>query len=79
MVDFITKINGKINGFVWGIPMMILILGVGVYLSIRCGFPQFRHFVHIIKNTFGKAFVFIEPNNGKNISDKILIIKIISL
>ena len=64
MVDFITKINGKINGFVWGIPMMILILGVGVYLSIRCGFPQFRHFVHIIKNTLGKAFEKTEKKEG---------------
>ena len=64
MVDFITKLNGKINGFVWGIPMMILIIGVGVYLSIRCGFPQFRHFVHIIKNTLGKAFEKTEKKEG---------------
>lgn len=64
MVDFITKLNKTINGFVWGIPMMILILGVGVYLSIRCGFPQFRHFVHIIKNTLGKAFEKSEKKEG---------------
>ena len=64
MVDFITKLNKTINGFVWGIPMMILILGVGVYLSIRCGFPQFRHFVHIIKNTLGKAFEKTEKKEG---------------
>ena len=64
MVEFITKLNKTINGFVWGIPMMILILGVGVYLSIRCGFPQFRHFVHIIKNTLGKAFEKSEKKEG---------------
>lgn len=64
MVEFITKLNGTINGFVWGIPMMILILGVGVYLSIRCGFPQFRHFVHILKNTLGKAFEKSEKKEG---------------
>ena len=64
MVDFITKLNGKINGFVWGLPMMVLILGVGVYLSIRCGFPQFRHFIHIIKNTLGKAFEKTEQKEG---------------
>ena len=56
MVEMITNINGTINGFVWGLPMMVLILGVGIYLSVRCGFPQFRHFVHIMKNTLGKAF-----------------------
>lgn len=56
MVDFITNLNSTINEFVWGLPMMILIMGVGIYLTVRCGFPQFRHFVHIMKNTMGKAF-----------------------
>ncbi len=64
MVDFITNINSTINGFVWGLPMMVLILGVGVYLSIRCGFPQFRHFLHIMKNTLGKAFEKTEKSDG---------------
>lgn len=64
MVQFITDINSTINGFVWGLPMMILILGVGVYLSIRCGFPQFCHFGHIMKNTLGKAFEKTEKKEG---------------
>ena len=64
MVDFITNMNSTINGFVWGLPMMVLILGVGVYLSIRCGFPQFRHFLHIMKNTIGKAFEKKEKTEG---------------
>ena len=64
MVTIISKINSTINGFVWGIPMMVLILGVGVYLSVRCGFPQFRHFVHIMKNTLGKAFEKTEKKEG---------------
>ena len=64
MVTFITDINSKINGFVWGLPMMVLILGVGIFLSIRCGFPQFRHFVHIMKNTLGKAFEKTEKKEG---------------
>ena len=55
MVDIITNVNAKINGFVWGLPMMVLILGVGIYLTVRCGFPQFAHFGHIMKNTLGKA------------------------
>ena len=64
MVKLIEEINGMINDFVWGIPMMVLILGVGVYLSIACGFPQFRHFVHIMKNTLGKAFEKGEKKEG---------------
>ena len=62
MIKFITDLNDKINGFVWGLPMMALIMGVGIYLTIRCGFPQFRHFIHIMKNTLGKAL----EKNGKN-------------
>ena len=64
MINIISEINSKINGFVWGIPMMVLILGVGVYLSVRCGFPQFRHFGHIIKNTLGNAFEKTEKKEG---------------
>ena len=64
MVEMISSINSKINGFVWGLPMMVLILGVGVYLSVRCGFPQFTHFIHIMKNTAGKAFEKTETKEG---------------
>lgn len=64
MIEAISAINGKVNGFVWGLPMMILILGLGIFLSIRCGFPQFRHFIHIMKNTLGKAFEKTEHTEG---------------
>ena len=64
MVEFITNLNNAINSFVWGIPMMVLILGVGVYLTVRCGFPQFAHFGHIMKNTLGKAFEKTEAKKG---------------
>ena len=64
MVQMITDINSAINGVVWGLPMMVLILGVGVYLSVRTGFIQFRHFGHIMKNTAGKAFEKTEKKEG---------------
>ena len=64
MIQFITDLNNTINGFVWGIPMLVLILGVGVYLTIGCGFPQFRHFFYIMKNTLGKAFEKKETEKG---------------
>ena len=64
MVNVIADINDKINGFVWGLPMMVLILGVGIYLSARCGFPQFRYFGHIMKNTLGKALEKSEKKDG---------------
>ena len=64
MVQVISDINNTINEFVWGLPMMILIMGVGIYLSVRCGFPQFCHFGHIMKNTLGKAFQKTETKKG---------------
>lgn len=60
----IESINKWLNDVVWGIPMMCLILGTGVYLCIRCGFPQFAHFGHIMKNTLGKAFEKSEAKEG---------------
>ena len=53
-----------LNGVIWGVPAMVLIMGVGLYLSIRCGFPQFLKFGHIMKNTIGKAFVKTEKKEG---------------
>ena len=40
----------KINQFIWGIPALLLILGVGLYLSAITGFVQFRHFTEAIKD-----------------------------
>ncbi len=56
MIEIIEKINGAINDFVWGVPAMICILGVGVILSIRTGFIQIRRFPTAIKMTVGKMF-----------------------
>ena len=57
-------IERTLNGIVWGIPAMVIILGTGIYLSIRCGFPQFTHFGHIMKNTAGKALQKTEAKEG---------------
>lgn len=44
---------GTITGVIWGLPMMLLLLGGGIFLTIRLGFFQFRYLPHIIKQTFG--------------------------
>lgn len=44
-----TQILERINGFVWGVPALVLILGVGIWLSIRAGFPQLRYFSKSMK------------------------------
>lgn len=56
MLDFITNLNSTVNNFVWGVPAMICIIGVGLTLSIRTGFIQFRKFPTVIKTTLGKLF-----------------------
>jgi AGCS family alanine or glycine:cation symporter len=47
---------GKLNNFAWGPWMLILLVGTGVYLTIRLGFLQFRKFGYTMKHTIGKAF-----------------------
>ncbi|MGB5445128.1 MAG: sodium:alanine symporter family protein, partial [Psychromonas sp.] len=37
-MEFITEFIGQVNGIVWGLPMLILILGVGIYLTIGLKF-----------------------------------------
>ena len=51
MLEFITQINAAVNNFVWGV-----IIGVGLYLSVRTGFLQFRKFGYSIKMTLGRLF-----------------------
>ena len=56
MLEIITTVNDALNGFIWGVPAMACILGVGLYFAIRTGFLQIRKFVYAMKNTFGKMF-----------------------
>lgn len=48
-METIIKINDFVNGIVWGVPIMLLILGTGVYYTVRLGFIQFRHPVWLVK------------------------------
>lgn len=56
MLQVIETVNNAVNNFIWGVPAMICILGVGLYLSIRTRFLQIRKFPHAIKATLGKIF-----------------------
>ena len=51
----LTAIINKINSFLWGVPLLILLLGGGVYLSIKLGFPQI-HILKIMKKTVFTLF-----------------------
>ena len=52
MLKTIEAVNSAVNNFIWGIPAMVCIIGVGFYLSFRTGFIQIRKFPYSIKNTF---------------------------
>ena len=56
MLDIIEKVNGALNAFIWGVPAMVAIIGVGLYLSIRSKFVQVRKFGQSMKSTIGKVF-----------------------
>ncbi|MBR0173490.1 MAG: sodium:alanine symporter family protein, partial [Lachnospiraceae bacterium] len=58
-------INSTINGFVWGPVMLVLLVGCGIYLSIRVGFIQFTRFGFTMKNTLGKVFKKTEAGEGE--------------
>lgn len=44
MLETITAVNQAVNSFIWGIPAMVCIIGVGLLLSVRTGFLQLRKF-----------------------------------
>ena len=56
MLEIITAVNDALNGFIWGIPAMTCIIGVGLYLAIRTGFLQIRKFGYAMKCTIGRIF-----------------------
>ncbi|MDD3279190.1 MAG: sodium:alanine symporter family protein [Lachnospiraceae bacterium] len=64
MFDQIANLNSIINNFIWGVPAMICIVGVGLLLSFRTRFVQIRKFGYAIKTTFGRMFRKKEVSDG---------------
>ena len=56
MLSTIESINQVVNDFIWGVPAMVCIIGVGFYLSCRTGFLQIRKFSYAIQTTIGRMF-----------------------
>lgn len=64
MLDAIAQVNETINGIVWGVPAMVCIIGVGLWLSIRTGFIQIRRFGSAMKRIVGRMFQRKEASDG---------------
>ena len=57
----ITQVLEAIDGVVWGLPLIILIMGTGILLTIRLGVLQFRK--------LGKALKYMVKNEEDGIGE----------
>lgn len=55
-MDTIVRINDFVNGVVWGVPLMVLIIATGVYFTVRLNFLQFLRPGLLFRETIQKAF-----------------------
>ena len=63
-MELLVKINSILNNFIWGVPAMVCIIGVGLYLSFRTGFLQIRKFPYALRCTIGRMFKKKEASDG---------------
>ena len=64
MLSTIESVNSAVNNFIWGVPAMICIIGVGLYLSIRTDFLQIRKFPYAMKVTIGRMLRKRDASDG---------------
>ena len=64
MVEIITSVNKVLNDFIWGVPAIVCIIGVGLYIAIRTRAIQIRKFGYSMKNTIGRIFKKTTASSG---------------
>ncbi len=66
-VELVTNVNGAVNGFVWGLPMLVLLVGTGILMTLLTKVFQVSHFGHWMKETIGGIFTnrHITAHTGK--------------
>lgn len=57
IIEFVTAISN----WLWGPPMLLLLVGGGLWMTIALDFVQFRHFPFIMRETLGKL---IKPDKS---------------
>lgn len=62
MVETIESVNAWLNGYVWGTPMIVLLIGTGVLLTILTGAAQFRFLGRALREVLGKL---TQPGRGE--------------
>lgn len=63
-MQLLIEMNQLVNQWIWGIPAMASILGVGMYLSYRTGFLQISRFGRAMQVTLGRMFRKREARDG---------------
>ena len=64
MLELIQSVNSAVNNFIWGVPAMICIIGVGLLLTIKTKFLQIRKFPYAMKETLGRVFKKQDASDG---------------
>ncbi|HEY8362478.1 MAG TPA: sodium:alanine symporter family protein [Tissierellaceae bacterium] len=64
-MDLLMRINSFVNGIVWGPPVLILIVGTGIYLNFRTNFFAIRKLGFVLRNTLFKIFAKDDKGEGE--------------
>ncbi|WP_214693472.1 sodium:alanine symporter family protein [Exiguobacterium sp. s160] len=64
VIDIVTSFSN----WLWGVPIISLLVLSGVFLTIKLGFFQFRYPIYIFKQTFGS--IFKKPKGEGDISPR---------
>ena len=55
-MEIITQVNDSINGFVWGMFGLVLLIGTGILMTVLTGCFQITHIKHWFQKTLGSLF-----------------------
>ncbi len=68
MIELITQVNSAVNGFVWGIPMLVLLVGTGILMTVLTKVFQISHIGYWLSHTLGSIFTdkHITEHTGKD-------------
>lgn len=64
-MDSLLETNKLVGDIVWGSPMLILLVGAGIYLSIRTNFFSITKMGYILKSTLFKMFAKSQKGEGE--------------
>lgn len=64
-MDKLLELNSSVNSFVWGPPMLVLLIGTGVYLTLRTNFFAITKIGYVLKNTLMKMFSKEQKGEGE--------------